>query len=77
MPTETGLSLFEVLKRADPALVDPGDGETTGGLTIKAAALLSMTCLYSAALAEHASLPPRLWVRIYSDAEPSYGAMSE
>ncbi len=24
VPTETGLSLFEVLKRADPALVDPG-----------------------------------------------------
>ena len=24
MPTETGLSLFDVLKRADPALVDPG-----------------------------------------------------
>ena len=24
MPTETGLSLFGVLKQADPALVDPG-----------------------------------------------------
>jgi DNA topoisomerase-3 len=24
VPTETGLSLFDVLKQADPALVDPG-----------------------------------------------------
>jgi DNA topoisomerase-3 len=24
VPTETGLSLFGVLKQADPALVDPG-----------------------------------------------------